>query len=66
MKRIKHGALPVVSTPYRIVGRLREASRQNPPPGPKLVLCVSKADCLTAIFGLGPTNSRRVHCMHHF
>nr|WP_305908001.1 hypothetical protein [Methylomarinum sp. Ch1-1]MDP4520803.1 hypothetical protein [Methylomarinum sp. Ch1-1] len=33
VKRIKNGALPIVSTPYRIVGRLREASRQKPARG---------------------------------
>ncbi|WP_305906651.1 hypothetical protein Q9L42_019880 [Methylomarinum sp. Ch1-1] len=42
MKRIKNGALPIVSTPYRIVGRLREASRQKPPPGQNWPLCVSR------------------------
>nr|WP_305908763.1 hypothetical protein [Methylomarinum sp. Ch1-1]MDP4521615.1 hypothetical protein [Methylomarinum sp. Ch1-1] len=39
---IKNGALPIVSTPYRIVGRLREASRQKPPPGQNWPLCVSR------------------------
>ncbi|WP_349431749.1 hypothetical protein Q9L42_001025 [Methylomarinum sp. Ch1-1] len=42
MKRIKNCALPIVSTPLRIVGRLREASRQKPPPGQNWPLCVSR------------------------
>nr|WP_305908360.1 hypothetical protein [Methylomarinum sp. Ch1-1]MDP4521185.1 hypothetical protein [Methylomarinum sp. Ch1-1] len=56
MKRIKNGALPIVSTPYRIVGwikrsgsanvgRLREASRQKTPPKAELAVMRIQTDC---------------------